>query len=120
MHRALVLVLVAAALTSGFAAAATGRSTSKPVLKLVQRSPFQVQGLRFKARERVRLTASTDTERVTRTARTTRRGKFTADFGAVDVCKRVTVKAVGTRGDRATLVVEPPTPPGADRACWGL
>jgi hypothetical protein len=118
MHRALVLLLVAAALTSGFAAAAAGRSTSRPALKLVQRSPLQVHGVRFKLRERVRLTASTDTDRVTRAVRTTRRGTFTTDFGSIDVCKTVTVKAVGARGDRATLVVEPPTPPG--KACWGL
>ena len=121
MYRALVLLLAAAALVSTrFAASAAGRSTSKAALRLVQRTPLEVQGVHFKLRERVRVTATTDTERVVRRVRTTRRGRFLADFG-FDACKTTTVKAVGARGDRATLVVEPPPPPpGADRACFGL
>lgn len=124
MKRALVLVLSAAALTSGLAAPASSRSTARPVLKLVQRMPLEVQGLHFKLRERVRVTATSDTNSVVRTVRTRARGTFTVDLGRWDTCEKITVKARGRRGDRATLVVEPPPPPPTEalpnRGCWGL
>jgi hypothetical protein len=50
--------------------------------------------------------------------RTTARGTCTARLGRWNRCKAVTVKAVGAKGDRATLVVRPPPP--IDVPCWGI
>jgi hypothetical protein len=122
MTRALVLLLAAAALTYAFVAPATGASTARPALKLVHRMPLEVQGVHFKLGERVRVTAASDTKSAVRVLRSTRRGTFTANLGNWDTCETVTVKAVGARGDRATLVVEPPPPVErpSDAPCLGL
>ena len=119
MTRACVFLL-AAALIAGLAASGYGRSTAAPALKLVKRDPLQVQGLRFQPRERVRVTATNvTTSKVTRqVVRTTARGAFTAKLGRWDRCASLVVRAVGARGDRAKLVLQPPPP--IDVACWGL
>lgn len=120
MTRACALLLAATALVTGVAASAYGDATAAPALKLVKRDPLQVQGLRFHARERVRVTAtSATTSKVTRqVVRTTARGTFTAKLGTWDRCAAVVVRAVGARGDRAKLVLRPPPP--IDVPCWGL
>jgi hypothetical protein len=112
--------LLAAALVAGLAASGYGRSTAAPVLKLVKRDPLQVQGLRFQPRERVRVTATNaTTSKVTRqVVRTTARGTFTAKLGTWERCAALVVRAVGARGDRATLLLQPPPP--IDVPCWGL
>ena len=119
MTRACVFLL-AAALVAGLAASGYGRATAAPALKLVKRDPLQVQGLRFQARERVRVTATNaTTSKVTRqVVRTTARGTFTAKLGTWDRCASLVVTAVGARGDRAKLVLQPPPP--IDVPCWGL
>ncbi len=120
MYRALVLLLAAAALTAGAAASPATRSAAKPALQLVQRSPLQVRGVHFKIRERVRVTASNGEDTLVRFARTTRRGTFLVDFGAFasDGCSPISFKAVGTRGDRATLVLQ--SGPPVDAPCWPI
>ena len=119
MTRACVFVL-AAALVAGLPGSGYGRTTAVPALKLVKRDPLQVQGLRFQAKERVRVTAtSATTSKVTRqVVRSTARGTFTAKLGTWDRCAAVVVRAVGARGDRAKLVLQPPPP--IDLPCWGL
>jgi hypothetical protein len=119
MYRALVLLLATGALTTGAAAASpTTRSAVKPALKLTRNSPLQVQGVHFKIRQRVRVTASNGKDTLVRFARTTRRGTFLVDFGAfaTDGCSPISLKAVGTRGDRATLVLQ--SGPPVDAPCW--
>jgi hypothetical protein len=119
MKRGLVL-LAAATLVIGIAAPAASRSTSKPALKVTQRIPLEIRGAHFKLRERVRVTATSNAKSAVRTVRTSARGMFTVDLG--NWCDAVTVKAVGAKRDRATLVV-PPSPPveGAPtRPCLGL
>jgi len=120
MTRVLLLLLATAALLAAGAASADGRMAAKPSLKLVKRTPLQVQGLGFKVRERVRVTASSETtsSRVRAVVRTTDRGTFSVRLGRWNRCKAVTVKAVGAKGDRATLVVRPPPP--IDVPCWGI
>ena len=115
-----MLLLATAALLAAGAASADGRTAARPSLKLVKRTPLQVQGLNFKVRERVRVTASSETTSSTVRAvvRTTARGTFTARLGRWNRCKAVTVKAVGAKGDRATLVVRPPPP--INVPCWGI
>jgi hypothetical protein len=89
-------------------------------LKLVKRDPLQVQGLRFKVAQRVRVTATSATisKSVTTVVRTSPRGTFSAGFGRWNHCVAVVVKAVGARGDRAKLVIQPPPP--IDVPCRGL
>jgi hypothetical protein len=91
---------------------ATAHSTSaaKPVLQLVQRSPLKIQGSHFKALERVRLTAVWRGGQAVATTRSTRLGRVVATFAnsSAPLCRRLSVTAVGARGDRATLVVNPP------------
>jgi hypothetical protein len=112
--------LLAAVLVAGLAASGYGRTTAAPALKLMKRDPLRVQGLRFQANERVRVTAtSATTSKVTRqVVRSTVRGTFTAKLGTWDRCAAVVVRAVGARGDRAKLVLRPPPP--IDVPCWGL
>jgi hypothetical protein len=120
MTRASAFLLAAIALLGAAAASADGRTTAAPALKLVKRDPLQVQGLRFQARERVRVTAtSATTSKSTRQlVRTTGRGTFSAKLGTWDRCAAVVVRAVGARGDRARLVIQ--APPPIDAPCWGL
>jgi hypothetical protein len=120
MTRAPVLLLATAALLAAGAASAEGRTAAPPSLKLVKRAPLQVQGLGFNVRERVRVTASSEPagSTVRAVVRTTARGTFTARLGRWNRCEAVTVKAVGAKGDRATLVVRPPPP--IDVPCWGI
>ena len=102
--------LAVAALAFPAATSASGSAT--PSLSLLQRSPLQVRGLHFKARERVVVTAGTQREHTSVSVRTTRRGRFVARFTnfATNTCMPIAIKAVGARGDRATLVVQPPPP----------
>jgi hypothetical protein len=111
MTRISALLVAGLALAAGLGpAAARSTTTAKPVLRLVQRTPLKIQGTRFKARERVRLTAVTPGDRAVVTARSTRLGRIVATFGnfAAPLCKRLSITAVGARGDRATLEVNPP------------
>jgi hypothetical protein len=118
MYRALVLLLAAAALTTGIAAPAAGRSAAKPTLTVLDRTPLQVHGVHFKLRERVRVTATSDTSTAVRVLRTSPRGSFMVNLGRWDYCNPVTVEAVGARGDRATLIVA--SRPPVDGPCLGL
>jgi hypothetical protein len=86
----------------------------------MKRDPLQVQGLRFKVRERVRVTATSATtpKSITRVVRTSARGTFSARLGHWNHCAALVVKAVGAGGDRAKLMIQPPPP--IDVPCWGL
>jgi hypothetical protein len=100
-------VMIAAGLGS---AGAHGSAATKPVLQVVQRAPLKIRGLHFKARERVRVTATTTSDHAIVTTRSTRLGRFVALFSkfSPSSCLRLVVTAVGARGDRAKLVVNPP------------
>jgi len=120
MTRACAFFLAAAALVASIATSAGGGTTAAPALKLVKRDPLQVQGLRFQANERVRVTAtSVTTSKVTRqVVRSTARGTLTAKLGTWNRCAALIVRAVGARGDRAKLLLRPPPP--VDVPCWGI
>jgi hypothetical protein len=79
---------------------------AKPQLKVLATRPLVVQGMHFRARERVRVTATT-TEAVIRTVHTTAAGAFKAQFPTVSIgrCEGATLKAVGAAGDRASFKV---------------
>jgi hypothetical protein len=111
MYRLIPLVALAGLLA--VAPTASSRSSATSGLQLVQRQPLQVQGLRFRAHERVRVHAYATEETELRVRRASRGGRFLVDFGAFpsNPCLQVTVKAVGARGDHATLVIQPQPPP---------
>ncbi len=115
MYRVLLFIATAVTLAAAGAVTAATRSPASPALQLVDRSPLTVRGAHFKLRERVRVTASTGESTAIRVTRTTRLvGVFSVDFGtfAENPCATITIKAAGSKGDGARLVVAPP--PGVD------
>ena len=86
------------------ALAADTSITTKPSLRLVDRSPASVTGSGFRAREHVRV-IFTSTGVWQKALRATRAGKFTAVFPAatIDRCVGFVVVARGQRGSVATL-----------------
>lgn len=120
MRTQIVWLLLALALATAASAAANSTTqTARPTLALVQRLPLVVRGAHFRSEERVRLTATAGTTSAAVTATTTRVGRIVARFDyAPPVCTRIVVRATGSRGDRATLVVKPPL--GSTGAPCGL
>ena len=104
----IALLIVPAALMG--AAAAASSNAAAPALALVQRTPLKVRGFHFQSRESVRVTAMTTDGRASVVVTTTQRGRLRASFGdfSPPPCLRLIVKAVGARGDRARLIVDPP------------
>jgi hypothetical protein len=108
-----IVAILAAGFMLSFALAAADARTSqsaKPVLQLIQRAPLKIQGLHFKTAERTRMTATTARTQQALTIRTTRLGRLVATFSRFSApeCLRLVVTAAGAKGDRATLVVNPP------------
>jgi hypothetical protein len=120
--RACACVLAAVALVAVAVASAEGGSAAAPRLQLVKRSPLQVRGVRFAAGERVRVTAKsiTTTRSKARVVQTTSRGSFSAQLGRWGRCATILVTAVGARGDRARMMVRPPSPSKTDVVCPGI
>jgi len=116
MTKLFILLAISAALL-GATAAAPARTSSAPALQLLERAPLRVQGRHFRARELVHVRAYAGQETELRFLRTTRRGTFQVDFGTFpnNPCLVVTVKARGTSGNRATLVIQPP--PSTELPC---
>ena len=122
MTRPCVCLLAALAVVAAAVGSAEGRSVAAPKLQLVKRDPLQVRGLRFAAGERVRVTAKsvTTTKSTARVVRTTGHGSFSARLGRWDRCATIVVSAVGARGDRARMLVQPPSPSKIGVPCWGI
>ena len=91
--------------------AAASSSVRKPSLSLVSTRPVTVRGLHYAARERVVITfrtvGATTTPTVSSVRTATAAGVFTAVASprlAYDPCSaQLVVRAVGTRGEQATL-----------------
>ena len=99
---AVVVLMLVLALPA--AAAQPPRAT----LKLEAVAPLVVVGRGFDGGERVALTASAKSTRKMLKLVTSRNGSFTARFGLrLGPCAPFTVRAVGLRGSRAILQVEP-------------
>jgi len=94
----------AAVLVLLLALPAWGAPPRRATLKLESRAPFVVQGRNFGARERIVVTASWGDARRAAAARADRQGRFAVRF---DLCTQVTVRAVGARGSRASLLLQP-------------
>jgi hypothetical protein len=106
-------LLFALALLPGLEDLAAGGSSAKPVLRLVDRAPLTVEGVRFRALERVVITADVSDDRYRRVTRATRAGAFTVRFAsaAVDRCSGLLVLAIGGGGSRAELKLPAPACP---------
>lgn len=103
---AVVVLVLVLALPAG--AAQPRRAT----LKLVALAPLVVEARGFGKREHVVLTASASASRRLLIVVARRDGSFTARFDLrLGKCAAITVRAVGARGSRAILQVEP----GCDR-----
>ena len=91
------------------ALAATAATSTRPSLLIVQVKPtLTVAGTHFRARERVRVTSKTESMTRSRLVRTSNRGAFNADLGALpETFDRCTddfvVLARGRSGDEAAV-----------------
>jgi hypothetical protein len=97
----LALVLAVLVAVGGVAVPSLAGGASRAKVRIVTAAPLVVRGSGFKAHEHVRVTASPGgVRRVVARAN----GTFRAAFpGAVDRCLGLSIRAVGTRGDDATL-----------------
>jgi hypothetical protein len=97
------LVTALAALASGAAFAATH---SSPRLSALDLTPLTVRGAGFAAHETVRTTLTRDRMRVVKVARASGAGSFTVRFGlvAVEPCRSLSIRAVGSEGSAARYV----------------
>jgi hypothetical protein len=108
--RALALVLSTLVVCLPAAAQA---GTARPSLELVSTDPLRIRGERFRAYERVRVTAWVDGRKHLLRTRAGRRGGFVVAVRTSGTPCNATVRAVGERGSRAELalahVICPPT-----------
>ena len=97
-----VVVAAIALLLAGLSAGSTSKRHA--ALRLVKPAPLQVVGSHFVTRERVRVTASADSNSVSKRVRASESGTFTVRFAVgAGHCAGLRVVAVGTGGSRATL-----------------
>jgi hypothetical protein len=117
MRRSLIGLCCAAALLVAGSAGSGSASPSKPTLILVNPTPLVVRGAHFLSSERVTLTAALK-KPLHRTLTARKTGAFRVAFGvSPSRCTNYEVRAVGSKGSRATLQVpvECPIPPDQDR-----
>jgi hypothetical protein len=103
-------LLITAASVAASSAAQPDRTSAQPALRLVDRTPFTVQGRHFRGLERVKVTLYKETAAVgARRVRASRAGGFTAALpeARVDRCDAIFIRAVGTGGSRAQLKLLP-------------
>jgi hypothetical protein len=89
----------------GVAGAAQSQPAGKKAqLKVLDTTPLVVRGVGFKAKERVRLLASTGAETQSKTRIATQAGVVTVTFGvSAHQCRFFRVRAVGGKGTRAAV-----------------
>ena len=101
---ALVALLAVAEAAPARPAGASAATTRRAVLIARGVTPFRVQGARFLAGERVRVTVTpTGSAGIVRRVTASRRGTFVLVFRRVHVCAGVAGRAVGSRGSRASF-----------------
>src|SRR3954453_21715478 len=97
-----ILAAAGIALTLALSPGATGHVTTTPKLR---EAGQMVVGVGFKTRERVQVRFIT-TATHTRALKTNGKGMFSTPLAPFDSCKAMlTVKAVGARGDAASMLV---------------
>ena len=97
-----ILAAAGIALSLALSPGATGQTTAKPRLRVAGE---MVVGVGFKARERVQV-RFVNTTTHTRVLKTNGKGMFSTSLAPYDSCKSdLTIKAVGIRGDAASVLV---------------
>src|SRR5690242_959977 len=97
-----ILAAAGIALSLALSPGATGQTAAKPTLRVAGE---MVVGVGFKARERVQV-RFVNTLTHTRALRTSAKGTFATPLAPFDSCKSdLTIKAVGARGDAASILV---------------
>jgi hypothetical protein len=87
---------------------ASAAQSQRATLELATLKPLVVEGHGFGKREQVVLTASASNARRLLIVVARRNGSFTARFNLrLGRCAQLTVRAVGTRGSRAILQIQP-------------
>jgi hypothetical protein len=100
--------LVAAVLVAVPSTGAVCQELPRPSLELVSLDPLRVRGERFRAGERVRVTARLDGRADVAWARAGRRGMFVVSFESIGdggVCS-LRLSALGRAGSRAELALD--------------
>lgn len=122
----LAVLLGAAGAAATVVLALPSAAAAPESLRLFHRSPVELAGRDFVARERVRVRVTTAGERAVRRVRASRSGSFRVTFSSVDVdrCSGLSAVATGSRGSRATLKrvpleCPPPLRPGEQRGSGG-
>jgi hypothetical protein len=102
MKQATLVVLLLIGVST--AAAAFAASSSRPTLRVVDRTPVVVRGAGFVADERVSVVLSAGA-RSTRVVRATQAGAFVVRFKAsLGRCSRYSLQAFGSAGSRARML----------------
>jgi len=97
-----ILAAAGVALALAVSPGAAGQTTTTPKLRLAGQ---MVIGIRFHARERVQVRFINDATH-TRSVRTNVKGTFATPLAPYDSCQQaLTIKAVGARGDAASVLV---------------
>lgn len=102
-------IALAAVAAAALALALSGVGTSvgssqRPSLRFAQTVPLHIAGSHFRARERVRVTATVSDTSRTRRVRASGKGSFVVVFAiGAGRCSEVRAIAVGGGGSRATL-----------------
>jgi hypothetical protein len=99
-------VALVAALSVG--AVSSGAGTAPAKMRIVDLTPVTVQGLRFRAGERVRVVLNAN-RRYVRVARAGRGGSFATRFAVyADACAAFNLRATGASGAVAVVTRKPP------------
>jgi hypothetical protein len=103
-------IALATLLVFAFAAPAGSAVATKASLRVVDLTPVTVRGVQFQPGERVVVTVSSRRSR-SATVIAGARGSFTARFAGFSLreCDMYRVRAVGSRGSRASLTPPPPS-----------
>jgi hypothetical protein len=106
MRAVATFLALVAALTLSTIAPAAGTAPAR--LRVVDLTPVTVQGLRFRARERVRVVLDADRRHV-RPVRASRSGSFVAKFAVyADLCTAFNLRATGASGTVAVVTRKRP------------
>ncbi len=97
--------LVVCGLAALIAASVAG-AVLKPSLVLVRKAPLEVRGSGFRPHMAVRVVETSPAARVV-VLRTSGTGTFVAELLAGDPCAAILVRAVGSKGGRASLRIPP-------------
>jgi hypothetical protein len=104
-------LLITAGAIAAFGTASSGTSSARPSLRVVDQSPFTVQGRHFRSNERVKVTLYKAEESVrSRRVTASRGGVFTSTLAEAGTtrCDAIVIRAVGARGSTAQLKLPRP------------